>query len=169
MKRAIHIFPTPAELADIEAVRASYDPLAGKVAPHVTLIFPFNIPLSEDDLAAHVVGVIGGIEPFEMTLGSAESTEPGVVWLPVVKGRTQVVQLHDRLYTGALSRLLSPIHVYAPHVTVGHVSADKTADALCAAQSLKVISAVWVDRVVIERIASDDMSEIENTMMLKGN
>jgi 2'-5' RNA ligase len=168
MKRAIHIFPALAELADIEAIRTSYDPLAGKIAPHVTLVFPFDIAVSVDDLAAHVRRTAGMTEPFEMTLGRAESKDNGYVWFPVVKGRMQVLCLHDRLYSGVLGEFRSAAHVYEPHMTVAQGSESKVTDALRATQNLNIVSAAWIDRVVVERILQHDVSEIENTIMLTG-
>jgi 2'-5' RNA ligase len=169
MKRAIHILPALAELASIEAVRRSYDPLAGKIAPHVTLVFPFELGLSADELAAHVSRATGTIKPFEMTFGDAESKENGsYCWLPVVKGMKQIVHMHDRLCTGVLTPG-SNTYVYEPHMTVAHVPESKVEEAFRTAKTLKITGAAWVDRVIIERIAADDSSEIENTIMLREN
>jgi 2'-5' RNA ligase len=166
MKRAIHIFPVLPELSDIEAVRASYDPLAGKIAPHVTLAFPFELELRADELAAHVRLATETTAPFELTVGCPESKEAGYVWLPVMKGRTQVLHMHDQLYTGVLGGFRSGAHAYEPHLTVAHVPGSKVADAFRAAQTLNIAGVAWIDRVVVERIAENDLSEIESTVTL---
>ncbi|HOX05828.1 MAG TPA: 2'-5' RNA ligase family protein [Planctomycetota bacterium] len=155
-----------AELPSIESVRASYDPLAGKIAPHVTLVFPFDSPLSPEELVAHVIRVAEATEPFELSLGPPQAEAHGYVWLPVVEGRKQVVCIHDRLYTGILREFLSTEHAYSPHLTVAHVSEQRLADAFREAQTLKGPHVARIDRVVIERISKNETSEVESVIML---
>lgn len=61
VKRAIVILPRFEGLDRIEQFRRRYDPLASRIAPHITLVFPFESDLSADQLCAHMQQVIQGL------------------------------------------------------------------------------------------------------------
>ena len=166
MKRAIVLFPDLAEMTDIESIRRSYDPLAGKIRPHVTLVFPFESELSSDEIRAHVAAVTQSTRPFVLTLGKPESTDDNYVWFPVAEGRTQVLGIHNSLHKGLLREFKSTTNAFNPHVTVAHVHESKVPEALRAARKLKTAGRAQVDRVVIESISQDDCSDIEDTVIL---
>ena len=68
----------------------AYDPLAGRLPPHVTLIFPFASSLAPSAVEADVREAVAGA--------------PGrYVFLPLRPGNDAVIALHDRLYAGALA------------------------------------------------------------------
>ena len=50
MKRSIVIFPEFSNSRDIQSLRREFDPLAFKIAPHITLVLPFESDLSSEDL-----------------------------------------------------------------------------------------------------------------------
>ncbi len=66
------------------------------------------------------------IHPFQVRLQSITGHEGGYLFLNVTRGNDQLIELHDRLYSGPLAAHLSSEHTYVPHVTVGHLT-DKTA------------------------------------------
>ncbi len=70
--RAILIIPKIANSDDIQRVRLSFDPLAEKVPPHVTLVFPFESTMPTDILMQHVRAVTSSIKPFKISLGNAD-------------------------------------------------------------------------------------------------
>lgn len=41
-------------IAEIERIRAVHDPLFGKTAPHITLVFPFCSDIRKEHIAEHV-------------------------------------------------------------------------------------------------------------------
>lgn len=120
---AIVIFPefAPEQRAAIDRVRAAYDPLASAIAPHITLVFPFEATLSADDLLRHIRTSVAGIRPFEVALRGVTGQEDEWLFLNVKRGNDQIIALHDRLYTGPLAPYLSPRYTYTPHLTVGHL------------------------------------------------
>jgi 2'-5' RNA ligase len=110
-----------ADLASIQSVRANHDPQFGMLAPHFTLVFPIEAPLS--DLAVAVEVATGAIAPFPFTLNSVRAVRDtfgpgGHVFLVPEQGARQVVELHSLLYGGALKWAHRADIPYVPHITV---------------------------------------------------
>ncbi|MHA7218459.1 2'-5' RNA ligase family protein [Arthrobacter sp. MDT1-48-3] len=122
--------PIPEPLAGaLESWRASFgDPMAAVVPPHITLIT--TTPASDWDATIdHVRAVARAQRPFEVRLRSTGSFRPvsPVVFLKLVEGFDECVELHARLQTGPLERDLDfPFH---PHVTVAHDVSEAGMDA----------------------------------------
>lgn len=66
--RTIMIFPDFYNMEVIDNIREKYDPLAKLVRPHITIVFPFDIEVSNDDLSHILDTRLDGIEPFEIEL-----------------------------------------------------------------------------------------------------
>lgn len=122
--------PIPEPLAGkLEAWRASFgDPMAAVVPPHITLIT--TTPASDwDETIDHVRAVARTQRPFEVRLSSTGSFRPvsPVVFLKLVDGFDECVDLHTRLQAGPLERELDfPFH---PHVTIAHDVSEAGMDA----------------------------------------
>ena len=66
-KRVVVAFPkieSGGEWAKIVGLRCRHDPLASVIAPHVTLVFPFDDPVPDEELHAHVERALAGIPGF---------------------------------------------------------------------------------------------------------
>lgn len=50
MKRTIMIFPKFNNIEIINNIRSKYDPLSLLVLPHITLVFPFELEISNKEL-----------------------------------------------------------------------------------------------------------------------
>src|SRR6185437_16315838 len=96
---AIIIFPefAPEQRALIDRLRAAYDPLASAIAPHITLVFPFEAPLSADGLLTHMRASVATMTPFEIELRGVTGQEDEYLFLNVKRGNDQIIALHDRL------------------------------------------------------------------------
>lgn len=106
----------------VEAHRAAHDPHFSIVPPHFTLIFPGNS--AEAPLLAHVREATQGLGPIRFVLRSALVVKDALsplthVFLVPDEGFGQIVRLHDRLYTGALSKSLRLDIPYIPHIAIG--------------------------------------------------
>lgn len=134
---AIVIFPEfqPEQRALIDRLRAAYDPLASAIAPHITLVFPFEATHSAGDLLAHMRASVTGIAPFGVELRGVTGQDDEYLFLNVKRGNDEIIALHDRLYTGPLVPYRSPRHTYAPHLTVGHLSPGAFTAALAEAST----------------------------------
>lgn len=111
------------DLAWIQDVRARFDPAFAIVDPHFTLVFPAH-PLSADELAAHVREHAGYRDRFQVSLTGIEVWDPGRggevnISLVPAQGFAEILELHDRLYTGILESSLRKDMPYRSHVTVG--------------------------------------------------
>lgn len=120
--RAIHIFPAFENIDSINMLRASYDPLANFIPPHITLVFPFESgEISSDGLTAHVQEATADLRPFSVALRGVTGAEGGYLFLNVKIGNDHIIQLHDRLYSGILRPYLYRHLTYVPHLTVGRI------------------------------------------------
>jgi 2'-5' RNA ligase len=118
------------------AVRRRYDPLATEMPAHLTLVFPFEDPLPDAALEAHVRSVVAGWRPLTITLAEITGHENPHLFLNVKRGNDELIDLHDRLYTGPLARHQLRWNTYVPHVTVGRLPTDQLSAALDATAGL---------------------------------
>ena len=73
--RTIMIFPEFKNMEIIDNIRKQYDPLAKLVKPHITLVFPFESPLSNEDLKYILDKRLDAVKPFHLTLGGISKQE----------------------------------------------------------------------------------------------
>lgn len=160
--RTILLFLGEAQIDEIEAIRKKHDPLFGFIQPHITLVFPFESALSNDELRAHIARKLQGIHPIEIELIDRISHEGEYLFLRVEKGREQVRELHDELYKGPLTEFLRSDIPYIPHVTVGRKENEQRAIKI-AEKMLKLSTRLQciIEKVSIERIGEDGESIIE--------
>lgn len=113
---------------DLKRWRASFgDPLADVVPAHITLVT--TTPATDwAAVLGHVREVAAEQQGFLVTLEGTAAFRPvsPVVYLKVVQGFDECVQLHEELQAGPLARELEfPFH---PHVTVAHDISDPGMD-----------------------------------------
>lgn len=118
------IFPDFDNMQVIDNIREKYDPLAKLVRPHITIVFPFDIEISNDDLS-HILDIrLDGIEPFEIELQGFSKCEDrfgNYLFLNVIKGADHITNIHDALYNNEFNICDSGLQ-YIPHITVGKTS-----------------------------------------------
>ena len=120
MQRALVVFPQAGELDIVERMRRRYDPQARFIAAHVTIAFPFDDPIPDVELRAHVLEATTGLVPFKLRLSGVTTVDDYIFLNPTV-GVDRLVALHNRLYTGKLLRHRSRTHTFRPHITLGRV------------------------------------------------
>lgn len=166
-KRAIHIFPRFANEEMINRLRLDFDPLASLIAPHLTLVFPFESSLSEEELLEHCRTALREMEPFQLTMRGITGTPEWYVYLTVKQGNDAIIDMHDRLYRGPLESFLFRKVTYIPHLTVGRLSSMEAFEAaLQATQGFDTEFTCVVDQIVVERIEADESSTVENVISL---
>lgn len=119
----------PPDIArELQEWRASFgDPMAEVVPAHITLIT--TTPTQDwEATREHVRGVAKTQQPFNITISGTGSFRPvsPVVFVNVEEGFEECVQLHQKLQSGPLERMLP--FPYHPHVTVAHDVAQKNLD-----------------------------------------
>ncbi len=172
VRRAIVAFPRIESEPEWErgvAFRERPDPLARWVAPHVTLVFPFDDPVSNEALHGEVVDALQGVSPFRVVLRGITAHEGEYLFLNVKQGNDPIIELHDRLYRGVLASHRSRRHTFVPHITVGRVAPDDLAAALHASALLDARIVGTIDRVLVEEIAPTGASTIAFEVPLGGS
>ena len=163
MKRAIVLFPKFNSIDAIQAVRERFDPLAGYIAPHITLVFPFESALSTEELREHMSHALKGVKRFSVQLcGITGDFREGYLFLNVKRGNDPIIDLHDRLYQGVLEPFLFRKVTYCPHITVGRLEQQTEFDqALAELAGFSEQFEAEIDRVFVENIDSSERSTIE--------
>lgn len=163
MKRAIVLYPKFDGLETIQSMRRKFDPLANYIAPHITLVFPFESTLSTKEVEEHVRAAIKGMTRFSVRLGGFSGDQPdGYLFLRVRQGNDAIIDLHDRLYSGVLQPFLYRKILYCPHMTVGKVvGSEAVEDALVELDEITTIFECEISQVFVENIDSHEKSTIE--------
>jgi 2'-5' RNA ligase len=106
----------------IQAIREQHDPNYAIVAPHFTLVFPL-VDQERALLSEHLHRILQGQEQISFVLRCAlvvkdvtgDSTH---TFLVPDEGFSDLVKLHDHLYTGFLAEQLRLDIPFIPHITV---------------------------------------------------
>lgn len=121
MTRTIMIFPEFGNIDRIEEIRKQYDPLYGLVAPHLTLVFPFEGDIDNERLGDLLRKSLAGEGIFDLRM-QGYSMQSGVfghsLFLAVTEGGEVVQRLHEKLYDTEL-RVFYKGYPYVPHITIG--------------------------------------------------
>jgi len=169
MKRAIVLFPRFDNAQAIQRIREQYDPLANYIAPHMTLVFPFESDLSTDDVRAHISQALKGVKKFTVQLnGITGDFRDGYLFLNVKQGNDNIIELHDKLYSGSLEQFLFRKVTYCPHLTLGRVEQQSAFD-----QALKELGSfaerfeTETDKISVECIDEAEHSLVEQVFDLE--
>lgn len=123
------LFPRFYNLNIIDSIRKKYDPLANCIAPHITIVFPFDSDIATDDLKQHLNKVLRGIKKFKVQLKAYTGDfRDGYLFLNVKKGNDKIIELHDKIYSGILESFLLRKVTYCPHLTVGRLQQSEEFD-----------------------------------------
>lgn len=166
-RRVIVIFPDIPAASPIHELRRRFDPLAGIVPPHITLVFPFRSNLTAAQMRRHVQSAVRGISPFHIRLAQITASEGEYILLNVKQGNDQVIALHDRLYEGTLASFLSFEQTFVPHMTVGRLADEQTLrEALAFTATVHINLAIVVTEVSVYTINDDGARAVESVIPL---
>ena len=107
----------------IQSVRREHDHLFFDVIePHFALVFPTN-KVGKSTLIAHITEISARFSPFEAvmrcaTLGDPDFMNHAHAFLIPDEGFSDVVRLHDALYTGPLRSELRLELPFVPHIGI---------------------------------------------------
>jgi 2'-5' RNA ligase len=118
MQYAMVIFPE-IDRAMVDALRRKYDPNFDLIAPHITLVFPFPIEVDEVRLGHHINNILRDRRPFKIILSGLKKSDDHYLFLLIEDGDQELIELHNRLYTGILTPYLITGMEYIPHLTLG--------------------------------------------------
>ncbi|KAA0814466.1 MULTISPECIES: 2'-5' RNA ligase family protein [Bacillus cereus group] len=160
--RTILLFLNNMFISEIEDIRQKHDPLFGLIPPHITIVFPFESSISNDELKLHIINVSKLIQNIEIEFKNQITSEREYLFLRVEKGKEQIEELHNILYTGPLLQFLKEDIPYIPHVTVGRKeSVELAAEVVKEIPSFHGKLNCVIDRISVERIGENRESIIE--------
>ena len=169
--RCILIFPKFDNEDIINDVRRRFDPSYKSIAPHITLVFPFESSISRQELSEHVSAALEGISCFDLKLHGIKRMdgENYYLMLGIREGIEAVSELHERLYTGILSEFKPNWPGgFMPHMTIGKFdSSDELATAYADLMHFQEVFSAHICRVSVEIIGKKNESIIEFEHFLK--
>ncbi len=162
--RTIMIFPEFDNIDSIDKIRSKYDPLAELVRPHVTLVFPFESDMTDDEIRSILESRLQDIRPFDLTLqGFSKYIDEKFgnhLFLNITEGYDEVVKIHDILYANEFQRFDLGFP-YVPHMTVGKQPTIEAIDrAYEDALSCTEVFSTKVTKISVEMIGEHEESII---------
>lgn len=127
-KRDILIFPQFTNIEKIENIRKQYDELYKILPPHITLAFPFESSMFNEELKDRLMQALKSVKPFEIVMSGVslhkdENIKTNYIFLNVVSGVKEIKILHNEIYEKVLNQKMS--FEYIPHITLGITENDQ--------------------------------------------
>lgn len=107
------------DFTDINKIRDKYDANSKFLAPHIALIFPLDNSVGEQALVGHIQDVLSAERSFDIHLTGLSKSWDHYLFLEIKEGRAEIIQLHDKLYSGILEKHWLKEVQYNPHITLG--------------------------------------------------
>ncbi len=160
MLRTIMIFPQFENIEIINDIRERYDPLAKLVRPHITIVFPFESEMTNDELEEKLRSCLKEVGPFELVLHGFSKTDDNYLFLDIEKGKGIIEAIHDDLYSDCFKDYDLGLP-YIPHMTVGKLNNEQELDGACEyVKNIDVSFRTLVDKVSVEMIGEHEESII---------
>lgn len=157
------IFPEFDNIDIIDGIRKKYDPLANLVRPHITIVFPFEMDITNDELSIIIENRFRDIESFEIEMhgfSKCENKFGNYLFLNVINGTEIITQLHDLLYSHEFSSFDLGIP-YIPHMTVGKLrTVDELNGAYDSVKENKTSFKSNITKISVEMIGENEESII---------
>ena len=162
--RTIMIFPDFENMATIDSIRKRFDPLADLVRPHITIVFPFESDMSNEELSAVLDERLKGASSFDIALqdfGNYSDASGNYLSLYLTKGAEEIVKIHDALYSNEFKEF-DPGFEYVPHITVGKLASEKEMED--AFESIRTIGEPFV--TTVKKISVEMIGEHEESIII---
>jgi 2'-5' RNA ligase len=95
-----------------------YDPQVKLIEPHITLMFPVSESIGEDHLVHHLESVLHNWQSFPVHMQGCQISSDDYLFLMIQEGKTNVIRLHDEVYTGILKDYWRKDIPFVPHLTL---------------------------------------------------
>jgi 2'-5' RNA ligase len=123
-KLAVVYFPK-INLDKINNFRKKYDANWQIIPLHITIVSPI-LDIPENQLIQHVTTIIKDVKPFSIHLTGLTKTFDDCLFLLVREGNDEIMNLHDKLYSGILAPYISIDISFVPHITLGYFGKKDT-------------------------------------------
>lgn len=170
LNRCILIFTEFDNIEKINELRNKYDPVVNNVAPHITLVFPFESNIDSYIIKKHIEEKIKDTKSFKVELKGVSGESKNYLFLNVIRGNEELTLLHNKLYTGILEEF-KPEFLYTtkfkPHLTVGKIDNDiQFEKALKDTENFNEAFETVVKKITVEIIGENQESIIESEIEL---
>lgn len=85
--RTILLFLHNMPIDEIESMREKHDPLFELISPHITIVFPFESSISNDELELHILKVAKGVHPIEIEFANRISSKESIYFWKLKEGK----------------------------------------------------------------------------------
>ena len=161
--RTVMIFPEFENMYVIDPVRNRYDPLAKLVRPHITIVFPFESDMSNEELSGILDRRLASFGPFDIEMqGFAKHSVPAgnYLFLNMTKGAEEIKKIHEELYKNEFAPFDKGFE-YEPHMTVGKLDTEEALDdAFSTVKYKRDVFACTVNKISVEMIGEHEESII---------
>lgn len=158
--RDILIFPKFDNIDKIDEIRSKYDKLYGKIDPHITLVFPFDDEISNEELINKINNIIKDTNKFVVSFYGITESDDDYIYLNCLVGFDEIIKLHDKLYDKILKKHLRSDIKYIPHITIGQ---SNNIDNII----FNYIFRTTIDKIVLEEFGDDEVSHVVFEFNLK--
>lgn len=122
VKRLAVVYFPSINLEEINKFRQKYDPNWNIIKPHITLISPISdVP---KDLFQHIETIAKGVKSLPINLNGLTKSFDNYLFLQVKEGNHEVIELHNKLYSGILAPYLKSDIPFSPHLTIGYFGTE---------------------------------------------
>ena len=141
----------------IDQLRQKYDPQFGLIDPHITVMFPVRDSIDGNTLVSHLENVLSDCRRFPIHLQGLQKSWDDCLFLLVREGRSEILGLHNRIYTGILADYKNSDIKFVPHLTLGAFEnhAERYAQALSAAKALALDYRCIMDKLELVKINNE--------------
>jgi 2'-5' RNA ligase len=113
------VYYTNLEDQGVREFRKKYDPWCNLIRDHLTFIFPVSASVGLGNLKDHIEQILSRWEPFEIHISQLEKSWDHFLFLTLEDGNSNVIRLHDELYSGIMSQYERKDHKFIPHIGLG--------------------------------------------------
>ena len=164
-KRDILIIPKFTNVDKIQEIRKKYDELYDVIMPHITLAFPFNKDISNEELKKELLKITKNIKPFKIkckgiTLKEDKRINTYYIFLNIVEGKELLSEINKKIYQNILNDIDIKKYNYEPHITLGNT--NNFYEKIELNDEFETI----VDSIVIEQVGENEESIIESEIKL---
>ena len=157
-RRDVLIIPDFEEIEEIQEIRKKYDELYKIIPPHITLAFPFEDEISNEDLKIKLKELLKDVKPFKVrckgiSLEEDKKVETFYIFLNILEGKEIIKDLNKKIYTEILNKPI--IENYKPHITLGNTNNPN--ENIEFDKEFEII----VNSIIVERIGENEESIIE--------
>ena len=164
--RDILLLPNFDNMDVIEKIRKDNDELYGIVPPHITIVFPFEDDMSDDELVVKVRDYFKDKKKFYVKFSGVSFSDDNYIFLDCVEGKKDIIKIHDELYNNYFQKYLSD-REYIPHITIGQTF-NSSNEQLKKIENMKDEFECYIDTIIIENIGLNEESIILDKIVLGG-